>query len=105
MSRPENKSPRIPQSKFLGYTPLALPREQVLMQIRNLDLLRKPKDIKTTPNRIDISKYCRCHRDHGHMLEDCFDLNEEIESLVQRGYLKEFVRKDGGRIEELYIHS
>ncbi|KAK9225378.1 hypothetical protein WN943_010419 [Citrus x changshan-huyou] len=53
MSRPKNKGPRILQSRFPGYTPLVLPREQ-----------------------------------------------EEIESLIQRGYFKRFVRKDGGRIEE-----
>ena len=45
------------RGRFWGYTPLVLPREQVLMQIRNQDLLRKPKYIKAAPNRRDMSKY------------------------------------------------
>lgn len=37
------------------------------------------------------SKYYKFHRDHGHDTADCRDLKDQIESLVQRGYLKEFV--------------
>ena len=63
------------------------------MQIRNLDFLWKPKEIKIAPNRKDGSKYCRHHRDHSHNTNDCFDLKEEIESFIQRGYLKDFVKR------------
>ena len=84
--------PRIPQSRYSGYTLLSVPRKQLLMHIRDLDLLWKPKEIRTIPNRRDRSKYCRYHRDHDHNTNDCFDLEEEIESLIQRGYLKDFVK-------------
>ncbi|KAK9208853.1 hypothetical protein WN944_001214 [Citrus x changshan-huyou] len=43
--------PRVPQSRYSGYTLLSVPREQLLMQIRDLDLLRKPKEIRTVPNK------------------------------------------------------
>lgn len=63
------------------------------MQLRDLDLLRNPKKIRTTPNRRDKSKYCRYHGDHGHNTNDYFDLKDEIEFLIQRGYLKDFIKK------------
>lgn len=63
------------------------------MQIRDLDFLRNPKEIRTTPNRRDKSKYCRYHGDHGRNTNDYFDLKDEIESLIQRGYLKDFIKK------------
>ena len=67
------------------------------MQIRDLDLLRKPKQIWTAPNRRDKSKYCMYHRDHGYNTNDCFDLKEEIEFLIQQGYLKDFVKRKDHR--------
>ena len=73
----DSRGPRVPQSKYSGYTPLSVPREQLLMQIRDLDLLRKPKEIRTIPNQRDRSKYCRYHRDHDYNTNDYFDLKEE----------------------------
>lgn len=64
------------------------------MQIKELDLLWKPKEIKTTLNQRDRSKYYRYHRDHCHNTNDCFDLEEEIKSLIQGAYLKDFVKKE-----------
>lgn len=59
----------------------------------DLDLLRNPKEIRTAPNRRDKSKYCRYHGDHGRNTNDCFDFKDKIESLIQRRYLKDFVKK------------
>ncbi|KAL0400335.1 UNVERIFIED_CONTAM: hypothetical protein Sradi_2376800 [Sesamum radiatum] len=40
------------------------------------------------------SKYCQFHRDHGHNTEDCFHLKDEIEQLIQQGYLEEYIERD-----------
>lgn len=40
---------------------------------------------------MDKCKYCKFHRDHGHDTVDCCDLKDQVESLVEKGYLKEFV--------------
>ena len=78
-SRPRDSSgPRIPKNRCSRFTPLSVPREQLLLQIRDLDLLQKSKEIKTAPNRRDRRKYYRYHRDHSHNTNDCFDLKEEI---------------------------
>ncbi|KAL2455785.1 Uncharacterized protein Adt_47112 [Abeliophyllum distichum] len=38
-------------------------------------------------------KYCRYHRSAEHDTDDCWDLKGEIESLVRRGHLKEFLAR------------
>ena len=46
---------------FTNFTPLIMPIEQVLMQIRYNPSLRWPKPISTPVERRDKSKYCRFH--------------------------------------------
>ncbi|XP_077221942.1 uncharacterized protein LOC143855757 [Tasmannia lanceolata] len=50
-------------------------------------------------NRRDPSKYCRFHKDHGHDTDECWQLKEEIEQLIDRGYLKKYIRTDGRKQE------
>ncbi|KAL5541827.1 hypothetical protein UlMin_009537 [Ulmus minor] len=40
----------------------------------------------------DNTKYCRFHRDTGHTTEECRVLKDEVERLIQRGQLREYVR-------------
>ena len=47
------------------YTPLNMPLEQVLMQIKDDPSLKWPKKMKGDPNKCNKNKYCRFHRDHG----------------------------------------
>ncbi|KAK4385916.1 hypothetical protein Sango_2715600 [Sesamum angolense] len=47
--------------------------------------------MKHNPKRLKSDKYCRFHKDRGHNTEDCYHLKNEIEKLIQRGYLKEYV--------------
>lgn len=88
----DNKRLRISQSRFSRYTSFNVPRELLLMQIRDVDLLQKLKGIKTVSNHKDKSRYCKYHMDYSHNTNDFFDLKEEIESLIQRGYFKDFIR-------------
>ena len=46
------------------YTPLNVPLEQILMQIKDDPSLKWPKKMKGDPNKCNRSKYCRFHRDH-----------------------------------------
>ncbi|XP_043701413.1 uncharacterized protein LOC122651907 [Telopea speciosissima] len=41
------------------------------------------------------NKYCRFHQDHGHDTEECRQLNDEIEALIQRGRLSRFIKREG----------
>ncbi|KAL2497373.1 Ribonuclease H [Abeliophyllum distichum] len=75
-------------------TPLLTSRANILMKIRNMKELVWPKKMWAPLHRIDETKYCKFHRDHGHDTEDCQQLKEEIERLIKRGQLSKFVKAD-----------
>ena len=52
--------------------------------------------MKTSNRKRDNSKYCRYYKDHGHETDDCWKLKEEIEKLIQRGQLQQYVNKKKG---------
>ncbi|XP_030959200.1 uncharacterized protein LOC115981169 [Quercus lobata] len=76
------------------YTPLNIPLEQVLMQIRDDPSLKWPKKMKRDPNKRNRNKYCRFHRDHGHDTEECFNLKQQIKNLIRQGKLRNFLGQD-----------
>lgn len=60
-----------------------------------------PEMIRRTSNKMDKNRYCRFHRDHGHNTSQYFDLKEQIEDLIRRGHLKNYVRnKDQAKPEK-----
>ena len=56
------------------YTPLNASLDQVLMQIKDDPSLKWPEKMKGDPNKRNKNKYCRFHRDHGHDMDECYDL-------------------------------
>ena len=71
----DNKKPG-PSARNQQYTPLNVPLEQVLMQIKDDPSLKWPEKMKGDPNKHNRNKYCRFHRDHGHDMDECFDLKQ-----------------------------
>ena len=65
------------------YTPLNVPLEQVLMQIKDDPSLKWSEKMKGAPNKCNMNKYFRFHRDHGHDIDECFDLKQQIENLIR----------------------
>ena len=80
--RREDKNPRP-----VKFTPLVMPVDQILTEIRDKPSLKWPRPLHSSPNVRDKRKYCRFHKDHGHYTEDCRDLKEQIEELIRRGKL------------------
>ena len=72
-------------------TPLNVPLEQVLMQVKDDPSLKWLKKMKGDPNKRNRSKYCCFHRDHGHDTDKCFDLKQQVENLIRQGKLKSFL--------------
>ena len=65
-----------PSARNQQYTPLNVPSEQVLMQIKDNPSLKWPEKMNGDPNKRNRNKYCRFHRDHGHDTNECFDLKQ-----------------------------
>jgi len=89
----EGKSP---SSRFTEYTPLAMSREKIFVEIAVADLaeagVKPPKAPSQERKGVDKTKYYRFHKSHGHVTDDCIHLKDAIELLIQRGRLKQFVK-------------
>ncbi|KAL0402215.1 UNVERIFIED_CONTAM: hypothetical protein Slati_4251400 [Sesamum latifolium] len=96
---PKKKEERkhLPPAGFTLYTPLNAPRGKILVVAEQQGLinqwLRKMKD---NPKRLKFDKYYRFHWDRGHTTEECHHLKNEIEKLIQHGYLRQYVNQ--GRV-------
>ena len=83
-----------------------MPLEQVLMQIKDDPSLKWLEKMKGDLNKRNKNKYCRFHRDHGHDMDECFDLKQQIENLIKQGNLRNFLGRDHkdeklkGKLEE-----
>ena len=88
------------------YTPLNVPLDQVLMQIKDDPSLKWAEKMKEDPNKCNTNKYCCFHRDHGHDTDECNDLKQQIENLIRQEKLRNFLRRDHkdeklkGKVEE-----
>ncbi|XP_077232484.1 uncharacterized protein LOC143869812 [Tasmannia lanceolata] len=67
--------------------------------IKGEDFLKWPTKLLSKGNKRDKSKYCRFQGDHGHNTDECRHLKEEIELLINRGYLRKYVKEDDRRRE------
>ena len=79
--------------RFTSFTPLTVPIDQVLIQIKDEGALTFPRKLKGDPNKRSRDKYCRFHRNHGHDTADCYDLKQQIKALIRQGKLQKFVNK------------
>ena len=80
--RREDKNPRP-----MKFTPLVMPVDQILTEIKDEPSLKWPRPLHSSPSIHDKRKYYRFHKDHGHYTEDCKDLKEQIEELIRKGKL------------------
>ncbi|KAG8649282.1 hypothetical protein MANES_08G083970v8 [Manihot esculenta] len=67
------------------------------MAVQDKEFLQWPKPLKSEADQRNPDKYCQYHRTHGHDTNNCFQLIAEIERLIKRGHLKNFVKKPEGQ--------
>ncbi|KAL0396511.1 UNVERIFIED_CONTAM: hypothetical protein Scaly_0099500 [Sesamum calycinum] len=84
---------RIPPSDITRYTSLSAPRAEILAVAEQQGIVQWPLRMRENPKRMKSNKYYLFYKDRGHGTEDCFHLKDEIEKLIQRGYLKEYVNR------------
>ncbi|XP_073289000.1 uncharacterized protein [Primulina huaijiensis] len=94
--RPEGikrEEKRTAQSPRLQYTPLKECLSDILVVAEQQGLMQLPRPMKENPKRQRYDKYCRFHKDKDNSTEDCFSLRAEIEKLIKRGYLGDYVNR------------
>ena len=90
---PERKWMTAPSVKFNSFTTLNTPIDQLLMQIQDDPSFRWPGKIRSDLDSWPKNLYCRFHRDHGHLTENCLALKEQVETLIRQGKLQKYVSR------------
>ena len=90
----DERHPKPPGGRFTSFTPLTAPVDQVLMQIKDKEALTYPSKLNGDPKRRSKDKYCHFHGDHGHDTADCYDLKQQIKTLIKQGKLQKFIKKE-----------
>ncbi|XP_074356312.1 uncharacterized protein LOC141696013 [Apium graveolens] len=75
------------------YIPLVTFIEHIFEVNKNRGLFRKPEALSSWQSK-DKKKYCEYHESSGHNTHECRHLKDEIEALIQEGYLGEWVVKE-----------
>ena len=76
------------------------PVHQVLKKIKNEPFFKRPNKMARNPTRRNPSLYCQYHQEQGHTTEECRNLWDHLEQLVQEGKLKELLHHSNGRTEQ-----
>ena len=80
--------------QYSNYTPLNILLNQVLMSIKDDPFLKWPERMKGDLGKQNESKYDSFHCNHGHDTDKCYDLKQQIETLIKQGKLKKFIGRD-----------
>ena len=62
----DDKTPRM-----VKFTPLVMPVNKILMQIKDEHYLKWSRSSHSSPNIRDKNKYCWFYKDHNHYTKDC----------------------------------
>lgn len=67
------------------------------MAVHDKNFLPWTQLVKSDPKCNDPNKYCQYHQlTYSHDMNNCFQLMNENERLVNRGHLENFIKKDKG---------
>ncbi|XP_019427165.1 PREDICTED: uncharacterized protein LOC109335486 [Lupinus angustifolius] len=79
------------KAKYSTYTPLNASRSRILQEVLFTHLVQLPRPRPTKPGPQDRSKYCDYHSMFGHLTNDCTQLRDTIEDLIQAGHLQRLI--------------
>lgn len=77
------------------FSPLNVSIFEILeyIQYARLNLLRDLNPMRQDPDQRDRSKYYHFHMDHNHYTSNCYDMKQQVEGLIRKGYLKMYICK------------
>ncbi|KAK3016946.1 hypothetical protein RJ639_007322 [Escallonia herrerae] len=75
-----------------SFTPLNTSQGHILNQIKSQNILKWPKPMRGPADKRNSQLYCHFHKDHGHTTDECKVLQREIENLITKGHLKQFIK-------------
>ncbi|KAL0416591.1 UNVERIFIED_CONTAM: hypothetical protein Slati_3491000 [Sesamum latifolium] len=75
-----NGQRHIPPNTFAKYTPLTVPRAEILTIAEQQGIVQWPRKMKEKPKRLKSDRYCRFHKDRRHRPEDCYHLKMKLRS-------------------------
>lgn len=87
----EVKDPKPFISHFTHYTELSNTLEQVLLAIKTTIPFRHPPPIKKDIAKRGLTKFYRFHMEVGPNTNNCFNLKKEIEDVIRRWSLREYI--------------
>ena len=76
------------------------PMQQVLEKIKNEPFFDWSNKMAGEPRKRNPNLYCHYHQDHGHTTENCKNLWDHLEQLVQEEKLKQFLHHSNGRASQ-----
>ncbi|PIN18196.1 hypothetical protein CDL12_09137 [Handroanthus impetiginosus] len=68
-----------------------VPKSQVLIEIKASILLRQSFRANQGPTKPKSDKFCKFHNDYEHDTDECAHLRNEIEKLIKKCHIKEFL--------------
>ena len=70
-------------------------------KIKNEPFFKWSNKMAKNPTTQNLSLYCQYHQDQGHTTEECRNLWDHLEQLVQEGKLKELLHHSSGQTERI----
>ncbi|GAV72645.1 hypothetical protein CFOL_v3_16133 [Cephalotus follicularis] len=91
-----------PIPSYNNFVPLLDTRTKILTVEKDKVSIQWPEKLRSPAEKKDVEKYCCYHRDHGHDIEECRQLKNQIEDLIRRGHLRKYVDREApqGRREQ-----
>ena len=86
---------------YKDFTTLTKPVQKVfyLIERKNKNILPRPRPMKMSGRKFNSEEYCDYHQCKGHPTKDCWQLKNAIEDAIPKGWLKNFVDKNGCKEE------